>query len=197
MTAKVQHRNDPTIFLGVGVQVEFKDDGEVLELNNTNISLPFDFQTSLLSKVSKRQTRPSIGVRGDLSEAICFNSRINHCVSMGCPSLTISRDLKLGRTLQDNGLKVVDKLRSNNKLKIAIASSPDADEETKRASFGFVTRMAEQYGDAVTLINKQLNSIKRMEKFLDGDWKEMNPGSKQNNSEIKYVEYMSIKLRRG
>ena len=62
----------------------------------------FDFQREFLEEIARHQIAktPTIGTRGDLTTRICNSNGIGQCVSMGCPSLTISRDPNLGSTLQ-------------------------------------------------------------------------------------------------
>ena len=61
-------------------------------LHAATLHHPQQEQTSTTTKI--------FGVWGDLTDRICQNSGIQHCISMGCPSSTISRDLHLGNTLQ-------------------------------------------------------------------------------------------------
>lgn len=195
MTTRVQHRNVPTIVLGIGVQVDFENmvEGGEFDLKSTNISFPFDFQKNLFTEISHRQTQPGIGARGDLTTSVCLNSGIENCISMGCPSLTISRNVNLGRTLQENWSRVIEKVRNGQeKLKIAIPlAQSQGHRETINTAYGFVARMIEQYGDSVTIITQTEGSEDRMNEFLDGYWKEMNPNSKLNSSEIQYDQYLN------
>ena len=64
----------------------------------------------------------SVGVRGNITEIACKNGGFNHCVSLGCPSLTINRSPNLGQDLKSKWNKTLVKLKKGNKIKIGLPS---------------------------------------------------------------------------
>jgi len=104
-----QRLNVPTAVQGIGVQAGFQN------LNATDNSKEihlFDFQREFLEEIARHQIArtPAIGTRGDLTTRTCKSNGIGQCVSMGCPSLAISRDPNLGSTLQAGWDSVRQKL---------------------------------------------------------------------------------------
>eukprot|EP01082_Thalassiosira_pseudonana_P009744 g8670.t1 g8670 contig30:5647-7020(+) len=107
----------PTIMLGIGVQIEFG----VAE--NVTFDERYASYHQLLHEVGTRHKSKSIAVRGDITENFCRNSGFHQCISLGCPSLTINRDLNLGATLKAKWNKVLESLREVNaarKIKVAL-----------------------------------------------------------------------------
>ncbi|KAL7528923.1 hypothetical protein ACHAWF_002764, partial [Thalassiosira exigua] len=67
--------------------------------------------------------RKSVSVRGELTETACINAGVENCLSMGCPSLSISRERNLGSVLQSKWENVASKLSNVNEnvsLKIGV-----------------------------------------------------------------------------
>jgi len=90
-------KNDlPTIVLGVGVQIRFD---QIQNLSSQSF-IGLDPYMKFLTEVGNRHDRKSISVRGDVTETFCRNSGISQCISLGCPSLTISHNLNLGGILK-------------------------------------------------------------------------------------------------
>lgn len=107
----------PTIVLGIGIQVEYGDYDNI-----SKIAL-HDHQRDLLKEIGKRQLGRSIAVRGDVTEMACNNAGVEKCMSMGCPSLTISQELDLGNVLEKKWNIVKEKLLNSNessKLKLVL-----------------------------------------------------------------------------
>lgn len=100
MWTDIAHRlNVPTAVLGIGMQLEFQNIADASHNNRLEL---FDFQRVFLEELASHQTSetPAIGTRGYVTSRACSDSGVNQCVSMGCPSLTISCDPNLGATLQ-------------------------------------------------------------------------------------------------
>jgi hypothetical protein len=114
----------PAIILGIGVQKTFDQ-----KTNHSNIKL-FDFQQDFMRTIARRQTRPALTVRGEMTAAACRNSGIDNCLAMGCPSLTISTLPDLGDVLEHKWQKVLSKIASassaSEKKNIKIAFGPPA-----------------------------------------------------------------------
>ncbi|GMH90512.1 hypothetical protein TL16_g11792 [Triparma laevis f. inornata] len=108
----------PTVIIGIGIQAEFKDVEDV-----SKIAL-FDFHADFLNEVVARQRSPSIAVRGDFTETACKNVHVNNCISMGCPSLTISHDLNLGRIMKTRWDATMEKIQKGERLQKLIITLP-------------------------------------------------------------------------
>lgn len=192
MTDRVKRRDVPTIVVGIGIQFEFDNNDKNYELNRTDLALYHDFQKEFLLEISKRQKTPAIGVRGDLTKAVCENSGISNCVSMGCPSLTISRDLNLGKTLETNWLAVEKKLHANEKIKIAMTVPAFANSEAVTTAFGVIAAIVERYGSQVTVITQAKTDSERLSQFIDRRWKKMSPITGLKSSMVQYEEYYNV-----
>lgn len=192
MTDRVKLRDVPTVVLGVGAQVEFVD-MEHYDLDDRNLSLPFEFQKDWFVETSKRQIRPAIGARGDLTRSVCINSGIENCVSMGCPSLTISRDTNLGKTLKDNWSRLIQKLQNKENVKIALPLAQHVGQsDTVRTAYGYVARMLELYGDAATVIEQSTSSKTKMTEFIEKEYKKINPDTRLQSTNVKYASYLNV-----
>ena len=113
MKSKTTLFNVPTIVLGIGIQAEFgPDDVHGLVLR--------DHQRDLLLEVQKRQQAASISVRGEFTRTACANAGIKNCIPLGCPSLTISREVDLGKALEEKWEKTLRKLASKEKIKVVL-----------------------------------------------------------------------------
>jgi Polysaccharide pyruvyl transferase len=194
-TRRIIARNVSTIVLGVGVQMEFDDSlltaGEdTIQdiLFNTNVSLPHKFQVDFLEEASKRQSIPSIGVRGDLTRKVCENSGIHNCVSMGCPSLTISREMNLGKKLQKNWVNILKRVKRQDKaLKIAVTSPAYA----SVGKFVNLCRIAmayilDEFSDHATMIEQTPYDWNELMKFNAYNWTNVSPKS------IAHVEFFNV-----
>ena len=119
-TDRVTKYDLPSIVFGIGVQVEFDQVQNVSSLSLEG----YDVYKKLIHEFSSRHDHRSIAVRGDVTELACRNSGYSKCISMGCPSLTISRNMNLGRTLQTKWNKVMTALQAGGeeakKLKIVL-----------------------------------------------------------------------------
>eukprot|EP00521_Asterionellopsis_glacialis_P018134 CAMPEP_0195295866 /NCGR_PEP_ID=MMETSP0707-20130614/18215_1 /TAXON_ID=33640 /ORGANISM="Asterionellopsis glacialis, Strain CCMP134" /LENGTH=858 /DNA_ID=CAMNT_0040357197 /DNA_START=61 /DNA_END=2637 /DNA_ORIENTATION=- len=107
----------PSVVIGIGAQVEFGADVSTVTMDG------YDSYKQLLREVESRQKSKSIAVRGDVTERICQNSGFTHCLSMGCPSLTISRNMDLGGVLKEKWDVVRRELKKDGgkKLKVVLA----------------------------------------------------------------------------
>ena len=112
-TELVEDNNVPTIVLGIGIQI---DPGR----DHTDVKY-FPYLTKFLKAVEDHQSKPAIGTRGKATTKVCENSGITHCVPLGCPSLTISRQDNLGQKMQEKWNKAGQKLKMGKKLRLAIA----------------------------------------------------------------------------
>jgi hypothetical protein len=111
----IEMLNVPTFVMGIGIQADFGN-----TFNDTSKIKLFDHQKRFLSEVVKRSNSRSIAVRGELTETACRNSGFDSCISLGCPSFTISRDKNLGRTLQTRWDDVVAKVERGERLNITL-----------------------------------------------------------------------------
>jgi drug/metabolite transporter (DMT)-like permease len=111
----VQGWDVPTILLGIGIQKEFSADFSPADLEL------FEFQRAQLQEIERRQSRPAIAVRGNLTSIACENSDVSHCVVMGCPSLTISTLENLGATMDAKWKTTLKKLDNGETIKMALA----------------------------------------------------------------------------
>ena len=76
----------------------------------------------------------------------CENEGIMHCVSLGCPSLTIARDANLGRTLQERWQTTVAKLMCKEKIKVGLtlpALQPNKHKELYEMLLGLLLEIYE------------------------------------------------------
>ena len=108
----------PTVIIGIGIQAKFAEVEDV-----SKIAL-FDFHADFLKEVVARQRSPSIAVRGDFTETACKNAHVNNCISMGCPSLTISHDLNLGKTMKTRWDATMEKIQKGERLQKLIITLP-------------------------------------------------------------------------
>jgi len=116
LTNWVRKHDRPTIVLGIGIQANF----DVLEdIKSMKLA---EHQLTFMNEVAKRNTaEKSVSVRGELTETVCANAGAMNCISLGCPSLTISRAPDLGQVLETKWNDVVTKLKgSDEALKIGI-----------------------------------------------------------------------------
>lgn len=134
---KVVQYDLPTIVLGIGIQIAFTS--KTMNITTASFGEGYDAYRQMLQEIGARQSSRSIAVRGDVTEKVCMNTGINQCISLGCPSLTINRDLNLGTTLGEKWDSVMKTLRSGNttkakELKVAITLPADGhtDPEYKR-----------------------------------------------------------------
>jgi Polysaccharide pyruvyl transferase len=192
----IKLRNVTTILLGVGVQYDFEEGKQDYNLTLKNLKLPYKYQETFLSEISSRQNIPAIGVRGDLTKSVCQNSGISHCVSTGCPSLTISRDINLGRTLESSWLKVKKNLEEKGgdySIKIALAAPTLGIGRTFRTAYRLMATLIARYGNQVTLIAQSEQDPVRFNDYLQTHWKTKYPTSwLLNESAIKYEQYRNV-----
>lgn len=126
-TATVERLAVPTLLVGIGVQVGFTeteaggaDSGyngntasvkEYYEQRRRGAAVRGLNRSALLLNAEQRHfldvvtahTRHgarNVAVRGDVSAEVCLNSGVTGCMSLGCPSLMLSRDDALGASLQ-------------------------------------------------------------------------------------------------
>jgi hypothetical protein len=111
----VQGWDVPTILLGIGIQKEFSPDFSPADLEL------FEFQRAQLQEIERRQSRPAITVRGNLTRIACENSDVSHCVVMGCPSLTINTVENLGGTMHAKWKATLKKLEDGERIKMVLA----------------------------------------------------------------------------
>lgn len=198
----------PAIVLGLGIQMEFEADDDDRSGSNSlsdatsNLQLPFEYQKEFLRVVSSRQDQPAIGVRGDLTKSVCDNSGIKHCVSMGCPSLTISRDRNLGKTLHNRWNAVREKIMTHpNDVKIAIAMPAFNSDPPGKAVFTAMELFAtilERFGTKVTIIQQFADDAWRMLNYTLTEWKDMYPNTTIDRDGLYHnrEEYYSIETWR-
>jgi Polysaccharide pyruvyl transferase len=192
MTNRVVLRNLPTIVIGMGIQIDFGTKEQNYDLASTDLALTHDFQTDFLRQVSKQQKIPSIGVRGDMTKAVCENSGIHNCVSMGCPSLTISRDRNLGSTLENNWHHVLKRLEAKDKtIKIAM-TCPAKSGKTVDIAHAVIANILEEYGDQVTIIEQSKEDMPNLENFLSSKWAAILPTTNLNISSVQSKEFVNV-----
>jgi len=116
MSSLVKEIDKPTIMLGIGIQAKFSDikDSKHIALH--------EHQAHLMNEIAKRNTlEKSVSVRGEFTETACINAGVHCCLSLGCPSLTISRERNLGQLLGSKWSAVESKLaQDNSTLKMGI-----------------------------------------------------------------------------
>lgn len=111
--------------INVNEEADNSTDNNVTVFNRMMTSMinnkyQMDFINEITStQLSKKSTM--IGLRGDISKSIICENDVNDtndpnnksvwCESLGCPSLTISRDRNLGRTIQDRYNAIVQRLQ--------------------------------------------------------------------------------------
>lgn len=116
LTSLVQKINKPTILLGIGVQMEFSATSNV-----TSVKL-HEHQVSFLNEIDQRNTGKSVSVRGEVTHTASVNAGAKNTISLGCPSLTISRSLDLGQDLEIKWNNVMSLLeKGKHTLKIGVA----------------------------------------------------------------------------
>lgn len=164
----------------------------------------------------KRQTIPAIGVRGDITKSVCKNSGIPNCVSMGCPSLTISRDMNLGNTLHSNWSRVTQILsllqqrrqtlhKISKKLKIAVTFPKSIKSISGYIGAALIATLIEQSHydidntTTIVIVTQHKMDHKRMEQFIRTRLEQFNPKSRllldKNDTihnVIKYIEYVNV-----
>jgi hypothetical protein len=106
----------PTVILGMGIQAKF-----LKSIEESKSFQLFDYDREFLELIGRWQAAPVIGVRGKVTQMTCQNSGVDSCVSTGCPSLLISRDLNLGKTLSNKWKNVQKRLESSEIIKVAMA----------------------------------------------------------------------------
>lgn len=114
MSNLVSKIDKPTILFGIGIQAKFSD------MKETKSFKLHEHQAAFMDKIAKRSSGKSVSVRGEYTETACINAGVKNCISLGCPSLTISRTLNLGQVLETKWNNVVFKLTSEHKMKIGI-----------------------------------------------------------------------------
>jgi len=115
LTNTAQKVDQPTIVLGIGIQAKFND---LKETGNLKLH---EHQVAFMDEVDKRGIGKSVSVRGNITETACRNSNITNCLSLGCPSLTISRSPDLGQVLESKWNSVASRLSKGKHLRIGIA----------------------------------------------------------------------------
>jgi Polysaccharide pyruvyl transferase len=192
MTSRVLLRQLPTIVIGMGIQIDFGNKEQNYDLTTTDLALTHNYQTEFLRQVSKQQKVPSIGVRGDMTTAVCENSGIHNCVSMGCPSLTISRDKNLGLTLETNWNSVLKRLAAKDKtVKIAM-TCPAKSGKTVDIAHAVMANILEEYGDQVTVIEQSKEDMPNLGDFLGRKWGAILPTTTLNISSIQSKDFVNV-----
>lgn len=105
----------PTIVLGIGIQAKFED------LQETEHLQLHEHQVTFMNEIDKRGIGKSVAVRGNITETACRNSNVTNCLSLGCPSLLISRSPDLGQVLENKWNSVASRLSNGKRLKIGMA----------------------------------------------------------------------------
>eukprot|EP00957_Ditylum_brightwellii_P205401 15343727-Ditylum_brightwellii.AAC.1 len=100
LTNLVRTIDKPSIMLGIGIQSKFSD------VNDTEFIKLHEHQVTFMDEIAKRNTGKSVSVRGEFTETACINAGVMNAISLGCPSLTISRNLDLGKDLETKWNKV-------------------------------------------------------------------------------------------
>jgi drug/metabolite transporter (DMT)-like permease len=115
VTNLIRRVNKPTTVLGIGIQAQLSD------LSNVDEIELHGHQATFMHEVARRGEGKSVSVRGEMTETACKNAGIDICNSLGCPSLTISRNTNLGNILKKKWQAVVLRLSRKEKVKLAIA----------------------------------------------------------------------------
>ena len=139
----VEKLDVPTMILGIGVQVGLMETAEsgadsgyneqsasvkerksakksIRELNVSDLVLEPQ-QVELLHAVGRTRHGlevQNIAVRGDVSLKTCRNSGVFNCQSLGCPSLMLSPDTKLGVSLHVKWESVRQRLAQGKQLRL-------------------------------------------------------------------------------
>jgi Polysaccharide pyruvyl transferase len=114
-TKQIRSWDVPTIMLGIGIQKEFSSNFSAADMQL------FDYQRTFLHEIAKRQSRPAIAVRGHLTRIACENAGLTHCMTMGCPSLTINTVANLGATMDQKWKTTLNKLADKERVKLVLA----------------------------------------------------------------------------
>lgn len=118
LSSKITKFNLPTIMLGAGVQIDFSAMYMKAFLENDVLH---SAHRHLLNALQKHNNGGfSVGVRGNMTEIACKNGGFNHCISLGCPSLTINRSPNLGHDLKSKWNKTLNKLKKRDKIKVGL-----------------------------------------------------------------------------
>jgi Polysaccharide pyruvyl transferase len=189
----INQRNIKTILLGIGVQYDFDESKQDYNTAPTTLKLRFQFQKNFMAAISERQTTPAIGVRGDLTKSVCENSGFTHCVATGCPSLTISRDINLGRTLESNWKRVKKMADTKGSIRIALAAPTLGVGKTFTTAYRLMATIISQYGNQVTIISQSEKDPIRFNEYLQTKWRNMNPTSSLlEDGAVKYERYRNV-----
>jgi len=132
----VRKIDKPTILLGIGIQAKFAD----FEDGNKPMKL-YEHQLLLLNEIGKRnQASTSVSVRGDFTHTAAINAGANNTISLGCPSLTISRRSNLGDDLEKkwNRIKSLP-AKSSLKIGIGLPAISYTDPDYERIVSGLLT----------------------------------------------------------
>lgn len=116
LTNIVRKIDKPTILLGIGIQAEFDliEDINTMELH--------EHQAAFLKEIGVRNNATtSVSVRGDVTNTAAVNAGVTNTISLGCPSLSISRAQGLGAILEKGWKDAEASVRKNSSLKIGVA----------------------------------------------------------------------------
>mmetsp|Transcript_27495 Transcript_27495/g.32089 ORF Transcript_27495/g.32089 Transcript_27495/m.32089 type:complete len:997 (-) Transcript_27495:203-3193(-) len=114
ITNAVRNINKPTIVLGIGIQAEFANIEEIKRIKL------YDHQVTFMNQIAERSTGKSVSVRGEFTETACINAGVENCISLGCPSLSISRSPNLGQVLETKWNNVEANLKSGQSMRLGI-----------------------------------------------------------------------------
>jgi len=148
--------NVPTIILGIGLQSEFGSDSSSYKL--------LDFQKDYFVDLEKRQKHPAIGVRGNLTRIACENSGITHCITTGCPSLTINVERNLGSLIEQRWKNLVSKLASKERIKMVLVLPKPLKTGNHKTLLPLFLKLAQIYESTVIIqVKNDFNILREWE----------------------------------